>query len=473
MTLPWTPLTSLSIVEASQLIRQQDLTPLALTQACLDRISLHDGDINAFVTLTAQPALEAAEQATREIRAGQWRGPLHGIPIAHKDVVLTRGVRTTGHSRAFEHWVPEVDAAVVSQLAAAGSVSLGKTACHELAFGSPARGDLFPPARNPWHRDHMPGSSSSGSGAAVAAGLCLAATGTDTGGSVRHPAAACGLVGLKPTRDLLSTAGVLALAPSMDHVGLITRSVRDSALMLSCLVPGPQAERSASLVPGAGLSLKGVRAGIDRRQLTQQNHDPEVWAAFEAALEVLQSLGLVLSEIDLPDSGKTVTAANTVIGFEAHLQFQGVLRDSPDRLGAGLHSKLRAAASIGMDDYHLASVFARAARGQVDAVLLSGVDVIVSPGREAPAERLDALMANPTAQRSACNRLYSLTGHPALTLPMGISGEGLPLAIQLASSHHAEAVILKVGAAFEDALGWHTDARNRPVNPPWARAVPG
>jgi aspartyl-tRNA(Asn)/glutamyl-tRNA(Gln) amidotransferase subunit A len=272
---------------------------------------------------------------------------------------------------------------------------------------------------------------------------------------------------------LLSTAGVLALAPSMDHVGLITRSVRDSALMLSCLVTGPPGERSASLCPGASLTLNGIRAGIDRRQLAQQSHDPEVWAAFEAALEVLQSLGLVLSDIDLPDGGKTVTAANTVIGFEAHLQFQGVLRDSPDRLGAGLHSKLRAAASIGVDDYHLARVFARAAREQVDAVLLSGVDVIVSPGREAPAERLDALMANPTAQRSACNRLYSLTGHPALTLPMGLSRAGLPLAIQLASAHHGEALILQVGAAFEDTLGWHTDAQNCTVNPPWARAVPG
>ena len=470
MTVPEQPLTSLSVLEASELIRQQDITPLALTQACLDRIDRHDRDLNAFVTLTAQPALEEAERATREIRAGQWRGPMHGIPIAHKDVFLTRGVRTTGHSRAFADWVPAVDAAVVARLGAAGSVSLGKTACHELAFGSPAIGDLFPPARNPWRREHMPGSSSSGSGAAVAAGLCLAATGTDTGGSVRHPAAACGLVGLKPTRDLLSTAGALALAPSMDHAGLITRTVRDSALMLSCLVSGRH-----GAVPGAGPSpsLKGVRVGIDRRQLAQQSHHQEVWMAFEEALRTLQGLGLMLIDIDLPDTDRTVLAANTVIGYEAHLQFQSLLTDGAGLLGAGLHKKLQAASRISIDDYHLARLFASAARAQVDAVLDDGVEFLVSPGREAPAERLDDLMANPTAPRSACNRLYSLTGHPALTLPMGISSDGLPLAIQFAAAHHAETRILQVAAAFEDALAWHGGAVTGALRPPWSRAVPG
>ena len=477
------PLHALSIAQAAELLRTQALTPLQLVQACLARTEAQEPQLHAFITRSADAALAQAEQATREIAAGHWRGPMHGIPIAHKDVLLTRGVRTTAHSRALEHWVPDTDAVVVQRLAQAGAISLGKTACHEFAFGSPAADDVFPPARNPWNPQHMPGSSSSGSGTAVAAGFCLGATGTDTGGSVRHPAAACGLVGFKPTRGVLPMDGVIPLAPSMDHVGLLTRSVGDAVLMFAAMrgdathaptvhtphtagasgVPSPQASASSGTLPPPRTALPGLRIGVMRRQLLAQTHDAEIWQCFEAVLARCRASGAHVMDIDLDGSDQAVSLANTLIGFQGYQQLQHWVRDQPQLLGQGLRRRLVSAAEVTPQDHWQANVARWQLEQALEQVLTQQVDVLLSPGREMPPETLDALMHNPTGQRSSCNRLYSLTGHPALTLPMGLHSSGLPMALQLATAQHSDDRLLGLALRLQSCLPWD------PLHParPW------
>ncbi|MDB5840025.1 MAG: gatA 2, partial [Herminiimonas sp.] len=283
------PLHYLTIGQAACRIAAGELSPVDLVEACLARIEAIDPTLHAFITVTAERARQEARQAAQEIRAGRYRGPLHGIPIAHKDMLLTEGVRTTAHSMLLKDWVPDADAAAVTRLKQAGAISLGKTACHEFAFGSPAADDVFPAARNPWNPDHMPGSSSSGSGAAVAAGLVMAATGTDTGGSVRHPAAACGIVGMKPTYGRVSLHGVIPLAPSMDHVGPMTRNVADNALLLQALAghdprdAGCVERKVPDFSGGIDCPIRGLRIGVPRREIDAQPHAPEVLAAFAEA----------------------------------------------------------------------------------------------------------------------------------------------------------------------------------------------
>ena len=455
------PLHALSLAQASALIRQKTITPVQLVQAYIERIERLDGQMNAFVTPTLDAAMQAAHQATREIAQGQYRGPLHGIPMAHKDVYLTQGVRTTAHSRHLHDWVPSVSATLVTGLERSGVVSLGKTACHEFAFGSPSEDDLFPSARNPWHLAHMPGSSSSGSGAAVAAGFCLAATGTDTGGSIRHPAAACGVVGLKPTRHAYPVSGVIALAPSLDVAGFLTRTALDQALIWDAWHGSDVATACTADVQRS--VLRGLRIGVPAdlwrsAENGRATHDPQIQACFDETLQKLQAEGAQVVTVktkDWPPQAAVVQAANNLIAYEAFQQLQHIWRDHPDQLGQGLRQKLASAAQLSLDDYHAARVQADVWQQQVSALLAEQVDVLMWPGREALPETLQALMANPTGQRSACNRLFSLTGHPALTCPMGVSTQGLPMALQIGAAMHAEGHLLQVAHAVASAIGWH------------------
>ena len=451
------PLHALSLAQASALIRRGQITPVQLVQAYSDRIEALDAQTHAFVTPTLTSAMQAAHQATREIRAGQYRGPLHGIPIAHKDVFLTQGERTTAHSRHLQDWVPPISSTLVTGLARLGAISLGKTACHEFAFGSPAADDPFPPARNPWNLAHMPGSSSSGSGAAVAASFCLAATGTDTGGSIRHPAAACGVVGMKPTRHAYPMSGVLALAPTLDVAGFITRTALDQAVIWDAWHGTDVA--AACMADARSSVLKGLRIGVPaglwkNPENDQATHDPQIQACFEMALDKLQGAGAQVLTVNLPPQQQVVHAANTLIGYEAFQQLQHIWRDQPEHLGQGLRQKLASAATLSLNDYQAARVQADVWQAQVSAVLAGQVDVLMWPGREALPETLQALMEQPTAQRSACNRLFSLTGHPALTCPMGVSTQGLPMALQMGSAMHSERHLLQVAHAFEALIAW-------------------
>ena len=262
-----TPIHFLTIEQASQQLLAGEITSVELVEWHLRRIEALDPILHAFITLTADQALQQAHHADTEIRAGRRRGPLHGIPIAHKDILQTQGIRTTAHSNVLRDWIPIEDATVVRRLAEAGAISLGKTSLHEFAIGSPGLDEAFPAARNPWNPAHMPGSSSTGSGAGVAAGLFMGATGTDTGGSVRHPAAVCGIVGLKPTFGRVSCRGVIPLAPSMDHVGPLARCVVDSALMLQVMAGYDSADQHSADVPVPdflrliGREIRGIRTG--------------------------------------------------------------------------------------------------------------------------------------------------------------------------------------------------------------------
>ena len=456
-----TPLHYLTIGQAAQLVARGALSPVQLVEASLARIDALGPALHAFITVTADSARREAQQAEQEIRAGRYRGPLHGIPIAHKDILFTEGVRTTAHSRLLADWVPSEDAAAVTRLKQAGAISVGKTACHEFAFGSPSHDDAFPAARNPWNIDHMPGSSSSGSGAAVAAGLCMAATGTDTGGSVRHPAAACGIVGMKPTYGRVSLHGVIPLAPTMDHVGPMTRDVADNALLLQALAghdprdPCSAQRAVPDFLSGIGQPIRGLRVGVPRRYINVQPHAIEVLEAFSEAKRVLQSLGAHLVDIDPPGLESAFDVGSLIIAYEAYQYHAENLQRCPGKFGLALRLRLERGAAHTDAAYEASLAQARALRATYAGLFASTVDVVISPGRETPAETMAQLMSDPVGKRSVTNRIYSVTGSPAITLPMGYSGDGLPLALQIAADHFCEARLYQVAAAYENAAGWY------------------
>ena len=452
---------SLSILEASELIRNRKLTPNELVEACLDRIHQTENSIHSFITLAADQALEAARIATEEIAKNGVKSALHGIPIVHKDVFMTKGISTTAHSKSLKNWVPNKNAVAVELLCSQGAITMGKSSCHEFAFGSPETNDFFPPALNPWNKLHMPGSSSSGSAAAVAAGFALGATGTDTGGSIRHPAAACGLVGLKPTRALVSLDGVIALAPSLDHAGPITRSVRDNFLLLQ----GMLGERSdVSALNEIIKPIKGLRLGVPHKNIAEQNISPEVYAAFTSAIHVFKKLGANIIEIDPKDLSQAPLIANKIINYEAFLQLQKTYHEQPQNLGGGLLKKLAQAREVSFESYQDALIDRWQLQAEYLKLFDQHVDGIISIGREFPPETMDELMHNPTGPRSSCNRIYSLTGNPALTMPMGFSSNNLPLAIQIATNHHGENLLYQIAGAYEDATKWVSDNELAPWN---------
>ena len=449
----------LSIGEAAPLIRSGRLSSLDLTREHLERIEALDRRLHAFITVTREMALEAAQRADEEILAGRYRGPLHGVPIAHKDIVWTKGIRTTAHSRFLRDWIPGENAAVFERLRDAGAVCLGKTALHEFAFGSPGPDEAFPAARNPWNTAHAPGSSSSGSGAAVAAGLCMGATGTDTGGSIRHPASVCGIVGMKPTFGRVSAYGVIPLAPSLDHVGPMTRTVRDNAIMLQVMA-GYDARDPCSAdrpVPDfqrlIGRSIRGMRLGIPRRFIEANPHEPEMLVAFSGAERLVRELGAATRDIDVPGLQQASDVTALVMTYEAYRYHKANLEAHPGQFGTTFKQRVLKATQYREDDYALALAKGKALRAEYASVFASGIDLIISPGREGPADSLAQLLADP-AKRGVTNRMYNLSGMPALTLPMGFSSQGLPLGLQIAAPHFAEEMIYRLAAAYESAAGW-------------------
>jgi aspartyl-tRNA(Asn)/glutamyl-tRNA(Gln) amidotransferase subunit A len=453
------PLHALTLIDMARSLRARRATALQLVEACLDRIESREGEIHAVATRCVERALQEATVMTRRHNAGKWLSLLDGLPVLHKDVFLTRGVRSTANSRVLADWVPNRDAALVRLFSACGTVMLGKTVCHEFAFGAPAPDDLFPPARNPWDPLRMPGSSSSGSGAALAAGYGALATGTDTGGSVRHPAAACGLVGLKPTRGLFSTAGVIALAPSLDTVGWLTRSVADQQLVWAAMTGSPSASEQAAWLdrasPGPG-DLEGVRIGVPRDWLDPDSelsamHDPQIRAAFEQARDLLRSCGVHWVPVDLPPITEIIRAAHQIICTEAAQQV-GRWLYSGGPLGQGLRRRLERSGAEDLEAYHRALLDADHWRSLLDRLFSEArIDLLASPGREHFPESIESLMASGSGPRTVCNRLYSLTGHPALTLPMGLASNGLPMAVQFAAPRHAEGALLDRASLFERA----------------------
>jgi len=440
----------LGIAEAGRRFRSGELSPTSLTRALLERIGRLDKHCNAFLLVTADRALAQAEQAGRELAQGRDRGPLQGIPYALKDIVDVAGLPTTCHSKILAANVAVRDAALVARLDSAGAVMIGKTAMHEFATGGPAFDLPWPPARNPWHRDIHPGGSSSGSGAAVAAGFVPGAVGTDTAGSIRNPATCCGLIGMKPTYGLVATEGVFPLAQSLDHAGPITRSVEDNALMLAAMAGRP----AAIYVAAMRESLQGLRIGvIEHFYAEDASADVRMVDAIEAAALVLRELGADVQPVRLPPLSEWNECGRTIQQFEQYAVHREWLRTRPGDYCALSLAKLGAGESITRDEYEralqerLGLVEAYANQMQrVDAVItLSGLDL---PCRLDDPQRIAGTYSRHLRMP------FSLAGVPAMAVPTGFSDEGMPLGMQLAGARLREPILYRIAWAYCEATGW-------------------
>jgi len=449
------------IGELGRRFRQRELSPVEYATDLLQRIERLDKTLHAYVTVTAERALADARAAEAALRRGE-AGPLAGIPIAYKDLYATRGILTTAGSALLADWVPDADSACVRRLQEAGMVMLGKVITHEFAFGIQFPGHRFPAARNPWNTDHIPGGSSSGSGAALAAGLTVGALGSDTGGSIRGPAAFCGIAGIKPTYGRVSRAGVVTLSWTLDHAGPMARTVEDCAYLLQALAGHDPADPASSREPvgdylaGIGQGVKGLRIGVPRAYFSE-GVSPEVGAAFEAALDTLRRLGAAVREVEIA-SIQAAPAFMVIMLSEAYAYHERDLRERPDLYGEVMREKLLAGALFTSAEYVQAQRLR--ARLQADmAETLRTVDLLATPTALVPAPTFSVVW-DPDFPFARSNMPpFNMTGLPALALPCGFSSTGLPLSLQLAGRPFDEATVLRAGHAYEQATEWH---RRRP-----------
>ena len=463
--MPDTSLYFHTIAELATLIQSQQVSPVEVTQALLERIAQCDGRYKSYATVMADHALEAARVAERDIRTGAYRGPLHGVPVAVKDLCFTKGVRTMGGTKVLADHVPNSDATVVSRLQAAGAILLGKLNLTEGAMGG-YHPDFAIPV-NPWHAERYAGASSSGSGVATAAGLCFGSLGSDTGGSIRFPAAACGIVGLKPTWGRVSRYGVLALAESLDHVGPMTRSTLDAAVMFQAIAgydphdPTSLLEPVPDLLTGLAAGLQDVRLGFDAQYATQ-GVDPELAAAVVAGVRVLEGLGATIVPVQLPDLAPYLTAWPTLCTAEAVAAHAATYPSRRDEYGPWFRGWLDLGASVSGADYARANNLRAACNGLLRAVW-QPIDALVCPAMPTPAfpvtpEGLYGPMPSGgfTMARLRFTAPYNFNGAPTLTVPCGLSRDGLPLSLQFVGKHLGEPLLCRLGHAYEQATTWHT-----------------
>jgi aspartyl-tRNA(Asn)/glutamyl-tRNA(Gln) amidotransferase subunit A len=451
----------LSITEAASLIADKRLSPVELTRAYLDRIERLNGRLRAYVRVLHDDALAAASAAEGEITAGRYRAPLHGIPIALKDIYDTAGVPTEGGSKVFLGRVPAKNATTTRLLNQAGAVLLGKLTTWEFAIGGTAFDTPFPPARNPWNLAHDPAGSSSGSGAAVAAGLCAAAMGSDTGGSVRWPAAWCGLAGLKPTYGRVSRAGIMPLSFSLDHAGPLTWTVEDAAIMLQAIAGHDPRDPASSerTVPNyrAALGtadLKGVRLGIARSMFERDCvASDEVRAAFERSVEVLRGLGARVTDIQLPSLALYSAAATLIARGEGFAIHEKMLRERPQDYGALARDRLTIGAYIRASDM-VQAMRQRRMLAQATAAGMADVDAILLPTVPDASPKLGELGPYFSNERPPYMRPFNLTGQPALSVCNGYDAAGLPLSLQIVGRPFDECTVLRIGHAHERATEW-------------------
>lgn len=454
-----TDLAWLTIAETQALFAQRKLSPVELVTALLARIARHDPQLNVFIRLDAEAALAAARSAEQEIAAGRSRGPLHGIPVGIKDIIDVAGLPTTCHSKMLVDNVAASDAPAVAKLRAAGAIILGKLSTHEFAFGGPSFDLPFPPARNPWDRTRHPGGSSSGSGAGVAAGFFPAALGTDTAGSIRNPASACGCVGLKPTYGRVSRRGAFPLAFSLDHVGPLARTVADAALILEAIAgfdpadPGSADWSKPDIASALGQGVRGLRIGFVRHfHETDMPADPEVASALEAAASLLAKDGADLRSVTLPDLKEAAAINRTIMHAEAWAIHQEWLRTRAGDYGQSGRKRLLTGAFLTAADYVDAQ---RRRLKLIQAVenAFRTVDVLLCASSMDPPCRIDDEPAiNRTYPRQARSP-FNVTGHPALAMMSGLSKDRLPLSLQFVGRSQDEATVLRTAAAFERASG--------------------
>jgi aspartyl-tRNA(Asn)/glutamyl-tRNA(Gln) amidotransferase subunit A len=460
----------LTIAEASRLIERRALSPVELTRAFLDRIAAIDPQLNAYLLVTADQAMDQARAAEAEIMTGPRRGLMHGIPYALKDIYCTKGIRTTSHSRTRADYVPDFDATTVAKLHAAGAVLLGKLSTHEFAHGGPSFDLPWPPARNPWNRDHFTGGSSSGSGAAVAAGLAMAALGSDTGGSIRNPAALCGLIGLKPTYGLISRSGVYTNSFSYDTAGPMTWTVEDCAILLG-EIAGHDPKDPASYhyeVPDYRAALaggvKGLRIGLLRHMYETELNCPDVAkTAMEAALDVFRSLGATIEEVRIRPAMDYYDVK--IVGAESELYavHEPVLRQRLGDFGEDFLGRSLGALLFSGADYVQASRERRAMIAEM-APIYGRYDVLLTLG-PGPAPRLDAHKTIDFWRRASLTTPFNVLGGPAVAQCIGFTAGGLPLAMQIVGRPFDEATVLRAAYAYESATAWRA---RRPVLDPKA-----
>lgn len=448
------------IAALAPLLRAGLLSPVTLCERVLDRIRRHDGTLKSYVHVS-ETALAQARQAEAEIRAGSWRGPLHGVPIAIKDNYLTADMPSTAGTTAPGIAFPLIDSAVVERLRVAGAVLIGKTRMHEFAWGT-----ITPPTRNPWRQDRIPGGSSGGSGAALAAGLCLAATGSDTGGSIRIPASFCGVVGLKPTFGRISRRGIVPHSWSLDHPGALTRSVADAAILLGVLAGHDAADPGSRDMPlpdyGRALQdgVRGLRVAVVRNHFFERNQ-PAVDAAVEAAIRWFAREGASVREVRIPNLEYGLGAI-----FAIELASSTAYHDASLRAGrsAGFATDVRRLVHFGRfvtgADYLKAEQF-RHVLMEDYARVFDTADVVLGPTEPVTAPPVGAKTVELGPHResalAATWRLtypYNLTGLPAITLPCGFDAEGLPIGLQIAARPFDEVTVLRAAAAYEAAHAW-------------------
>ena len=458
----------LTAAEISHAYAAGRLSPVEVVQALLARIEKHDRHLNAFIDVGAERALDAARAAEKEIRARRTLGPLHGVPVGLKDIIDIAGLRTSCHSKIRHNHVARQDAAVVSRLRAAGAILLGKLSLHEFAYGGPSFDLPFPPARNPWNRDHHPGGSSSGSGAATAAGLVPLTLGTDTGGSIRNPAGACGIVGLKPSYGLVSRRGVFPLAFTLDHVGPLARSVQDIALLLNAIAghdaadPGSSAAEHPDFTRDLDRGVQGLRIGVVRHfHERDMEADSAVAASIEEAARLLAREGAAVRDITLPTLNEISGVHRVILMSEAWAIHTTWLKEQPENYAASTRRKLLGGAFLTAGDY----VHAQQHRGRIIAAVndaFNDVDVLLTANAMDPACRIDDEESIARTYPRQARGPFNLTGHPALAMMSGLSKEGLPLSIQLVGRYNDDATLLRVASAYERAGGWTT--RHPPMN---------
>ncbi len=449
-----------TILELGQLLRQRSVSPVDLTRDCLARIEKLNPALNAFITVTADRALAQAHMAEAEIQRGQWRGPLHGIPLALKDLIDTAGLRTTAASALFKDRIPGEDAEVVRRLKQAGAVLLGKQNLHEFAYGGSSVVGCFGEVHNPWSPEHIAGGSSGGSAAAVAAGLCYGAVGTDTAGSIREPAAFCGVAGLKPTYGRVSSRGVIPLACSLDHVGPIARTVADAAVLLQAIAGYDPQDATSANVPvddylaNLGAEPSHLRVGVPR-SFFFDDLDPEIASAVSEAISVLSTMIAEVREIEL-----TVSTDRRLQNAESYAYHaENVLR-SPELYQPETLRRILSAANIKPEEVEHLRRELDEARRSIRAIF-TDLDVIVTPTTPILPPTIRELKENPEILRPReilmlrNTRPVNVWGLPVISVPCGFSRAGLPIGLQIIGPHWREATVLRLAHAYEQATGWH------------------
>ena len=468
----------LSVAEAGRQLRSGAITSRALTEHALARIAALDPVVKAFITITAERAMKDALAADNDFARGVDKGPLQGIPYGLKDIYDTAGILTTCHSWLRMNNIPASDSAVEEKFRAQGAVLLGKLATHEFALGGPSFDLPFPPARNPWNTDHAPGGSSSGSGAAVAAGLMRIAMGTDTGASIRGPAALCGIVGIKPTFGLISRRGVFPLSYSLDHTGPLTFSVEDAAIALEVLAGhDPRDPGSANVAKPAFRGLlnagaKGLRIGIPRNFFANAaGASLDVLAGIEAAAQALAAAGAIINDVTLPDYDEFSTCGRVIMFCEAFAIHEKDFRERPLDYGFNTWTRMMVGAFATAPDIIQAHRLRRELMHAVNAKL-QDFDVLLTACSLNTAPRFDAGGDWTSPSESPVQAMpFNVTGHPAISMPTGLASNGLPMSVQLVGRHFDEPMLLRVASALEKAMGWPGPRPAIAQLPPSARTV--